>query len=122
MEMKAYLRNYGWHFNKKAYEYAVKLMRTRTKGRIAPISKEDFETLMKKHGITLENDVLYDGAYVYMMAKSDFFESSIPNEQTLAQYVKDAVDDVDAPEGAFFAKWYACMARGGEPIDWEDML
>ena len=122
MEMKSYLRNYGWHFNKKAYEYAVSLMRTRNKERMKPISKEDFDAEMKKYAITLENDVLYDGAYVRCMGKSDLLGSSIPNDQYLAIYVKDVIDDADAPDGMVFAQWYAKMERSGIGIDWEDML
>lgn len=121
-DMLAYIRNYGWHFNKKAYEYAVSQMKTRNKEKMTPVKKEEFETAMRNYGITLTNDTMYDGAYVWCMAVSDFYQSSLPSEQNIAMYVKDVVDDVDAPDGAIFAKWYACQVRGGKPIDWEELL
>lgn len=120
--MIIYLKHYGYHFNRKAYEFAVSLMESRDGSEIKPMPKEDFENELKRLGVKLENDTLYDGAYVYAMAKSDYFKSSITTEQSLALFVKDTIDDVDAPDGAIFVKWYACMTRAGQPIDWEDLL
>ena len=53
-EMRAYLRNYGFSFSKKACEYAVSLMKkenpsTKKTEKIEPWSKEQVEDLLKKH-------------------------------------------------------------------------
>lgn len=126
-EMEAYLSNFGWHFNKKMCDFAVSLMKkinpaTGKKERIEPISKEKVEELLTKYGIKLDNNSLYDFVYVANMGKADFFKSSIPDEQHLAVYVKDVIDDPDAPDGTTMRRWYATMIAAGEPIEWDEMI
>jgi hypothetical protein len=126
-EMRTYLSHNGWHFNKKACEFATRNMRkfnqlTKQTERIDPWSKEQVEELLEKHNLKLEHGVGYDFVYVANMAKADFFKSSIPDEQHLALFVKDYIDDIDNPGGNAFRKYYAdCIAKG-MPIDWGDML
>lgn len=121
-DMRMYLSNYGRHFSKKMYENAVSEMRPRTGGKIKPVSKEEFESKMRQHGIELENNVLYDGNYVWSMATADFFGSSIEDEKHLALYVKDYIDDPDASDGQVFNRYYSDTVLAGEPIDWLAML
>ena len=126
-EMEAYLSNFGWHFNKKMYEFAVSLMKklnpsTGKKERIEPISKEKVDELLTRYGIKLENNVLYDYVYVANMGKADYLKSSIPDEAHLALYIKDTIDDPDAPDGTTMRRWYATMIASGEPIEWDEML
>lgn len=126
-EMTAYLRNYGWHFNKKMCEFAVSLMKkvnpsTGKKERIEPLTKQKVDDLLSTYGVKLENNVLYDYIYVANMCKADLFKSSVPDEAHLALYIKDVIDDVDAPDGTTMRRWYATMMGGGEPIEWEEML
>ena len=121
-EMLAYLRSYGWHFNKRMFEFAVSKMKSREGNKITPIDKEQFEETMNRYSIKLNNDVLYDALYVFHMGRADFYKSSIPDEQHLCMYVKDVVDDVDAYDGVIFNRFYADCIKKGCPIDWEDML
>ena len=125
--MEAYLSNFGWHFNKKMCDFAVSLMKkinpaTGKKERIEHISKEKVEELLTKYGVKLDNNSLYDFVYVANMGKADFFKSSIPDEQHLAVYVKDVIDDPDAPDGTTMRRWYATMIAAGEPIEWDEMI
>lgn len=125
--MEAYLSNFGWHFNKKMCDFAVSLMKkinpaTGKKERIEPISKEKVEELLTKYGMKLDNNSLYDFVYVANMGKADFFKSSIPDEQHLAVYVKDVIDDPDAPDGTTMRRWCATMIAAGEPIEWDEMI
>ena len=125
--MEAYLSNFGWHFNKKMCDFAVSLMKkinpaTGKKERIEPISKEKVEELLTKYGVKLDNNSLYDFVYVANMGKADFFKSSIPDEQHLAVYVKDVIDDPDTPDGTTMRRWYAIMIAAGEPIEWDEMI
>ena len=125
--MEAYPSNFGWHFNKKMCDFAVSLMKkinpaTGKKERIEPISKEKVEELLTKYGMKLDNNSLYDFVYVSNMGKADFFKSSIPDEQHLAVYVKDVIDDPDAPDGTTMRRWYATMIAAGEPIEWDEMI
>lgn len=56
------------------------------------------------------------------MAKADFLGSSVTDERHLALYIRDVIDDIDAPDGLIFNRWYADMCYMGLPIDWEEML
>ena len=56
------------------------------------------------------------------MCKADFLGSSVPDEKHMAMYIKDVIDDVDAPDGLLFNRWYADVCYKGIAIEWEDML
>ena len=124
--MRRYLKYYGWHFNKEAFEYAVSLMRKRdATGKEVPIqqqSKEQVNQVLAKYGIDLENDILYDAAFVFHMGMADYLGSSIPDEAHLARYVKDTVDDIDASPDTTFRRWVATMVGTGMPIDWSSFV
>lgn len=119
--MVAYLRNYGFHFNKDAFDYAVSFMK-KNGSTINKMSKEDVDNLLQRYGIVLKNNVMYDAAYVANMCRADFFKSSVPDEQHLAMFVRDYIDDEDQVDGFVFNRWYADMMKKGIPIDWEDLL
>lgn len=125
-EMLVYLRNYGPHFNRKLFEFAVSKMETKnpngTKSKLKPFSKEEVDSIIKVHGITIDNNQLYDAAYVANMCKADFLGSSIVDDRHLALYVKDVIDDIDATDGLVFNRWYADMSFFGIAVDWEAML
>ncbi len=126
-EMRAYLRNHGYHFGRKACEEAVRQMKwlnptTGEKERIEPLTKERVEELLAKYGIELEHNTEYDFVYVANMGRADYFKSSIPDEQHLARYIKDVIDDPDNKGGNVFRHWLTDMDKKGEPILWEDIL
>ena len=71
-EMRAYLRNNGRHFSKKACEWAVRNMRkynetTRRMERIETMDKTAVDELLKNNGITLDDARGYDYVYVANM-------------------------------------------------------
>lgn len=126
-EMKAYLRNYGFSFSKKACEYAISLMRkenpaTKKEEKIEPLDKEQVEEMLKKYNVTLENNVGYNATYVANMLKADKFKSSIPDEHHLALGIKDVIDDVDASPRLVFKQWITHMDDSGLPIEWADIM
>lgn len=126
-EMRQYLKFNGWHFNKKACDFAVSLMQTKNKTtgkteKIEPLTKEQVDTMLSKYGIILENSIGYDYVYVANMGKSDLLKSSITDEQHLAMFVKDIVDDADAGDGEIMREWDAKMVSRGIPIEWDDIL
>lgn len=127
IEMKAYLRNYGFSFSKKACDYAVSLMKkenpsTKKEEKIEPWSKEQVDEMLKKFNITLENNVGYNATYVANMLKADMFKSSIVDEQRLALGVKDIIDDYDASPRLVFKKWITHMDDSGTPIEWSELI
>lgn len=123
--MLIYMRNYGPHFNRKLFEFAVSKMTKEIDGEereIVPYSKEEVDNIMSLQGVKTERNQLYDAAYVANMCKADFLGSSIKDERHLALYVKDVIDDIDADDGIVFNRWYADMSYSGIAIDWEAML
>ena len=123
--MLNYIRYYGYHFNKALCEYAVSKMYKKEgdkKVKITPYTKEQVYDLLRKYNIDLKNAEGYDAVYVANMCKADFLGSSVPNEQYLAKYIKDVIDDPDGYDGLVFYRWYADMCKQGHVIDWEDMI
>lgn len=124
--MHRYINNFGWHFNKKAYEYAVKLMykrnpKTDKKESVEGYSKEDVDELLRKYGIELQNKIMYDYVFAATMCRADYFGSSIMNEEQLTKYVRDTINDVDASNETVFRRWVATMIGNGSPIDWYEI-
>lgn len=64
-----------------------------------PIGKEKVKELLTKYGVSLKNDNGYNSTYVVNMAMNDYYGSSIKNENDLALFVKDFIDDEDANVG-----------------------
>ena len=126
-EAHSYLGNYGFHFNKKACEFAVSMMSKREVGTgksvpLEMVSKDDVEAILTKHNVKLENDCMYDSTYVANMLMSDMYKSSIPDEQHLALGIKDLIDDVDQRDGYLFVRWYCNVLFNGNPIDWSTLI
>lgn len=125
--MDAYLAAYGWHFGKKACEEAVSKMRktnpaTGKKERIEPMTKEKVDELLARYNVKLEYNTLYDYVYTANQGLADMYKSSVPDEQHLALYIKDVIDDPDNHGGQVFRKFYASEVGKGNPIEWEDLL
>lgn len=125
--MIAYLRYNGWHFNKKACEWAVERMFrynsvTKKDEHVEYWDKEKVEGVLSKHNVTLENNTGYDHVYVMNMARADFFKSSIADEEHLALFVRNMTDDSDQQDGFIFNRFYADMCHCGVGIPWDDLL
>lgn len=126
-EMRAYLRNYGFSFSKRACEYAVSRMRkmntaTGKSEKIEPYSKDKVEEMLAKHGVKLENNIGYNFVYIFHMILADYWKSSVTDEEHLCKMVKDIIDDVDDNPDNVFRRWIISMDGNGEPIDWEELL
>lgn len=124
-EMKMYLNNYGCHFNRKLSDEAARRMYTEVNGKkqyITPYTKEQVDALLAANNIKLERNKLFDHVYVANMVKADFLGKSVPNEQCLAKYIKDAIDDPDAEEGYIFNRFFADTVFMNNPIDWEEVF
>ena len=123
----SYLGNYGFHFNKKACEFAVSMMSKRDSSTGKPVqqlmlSKEDVDAMLAKNNVKLENDCMYDSTYVANMLMSDMYKSSIPDEQHIALGIKDLIDDIDQRDGYLFVRWYCNALYNGNPIDWSALI
>lgn len=126
-DMRIYISRHGFHFSKKAFEKAVKMMKkmnpaTEKMERITPIPKERVDEILANNGIQLENDILYDAAYVFNMGHADYMGSSIEDDMHLARYVKDVLDDPDGSDELPFRFWLQKLVALGTPVDWEELL
>lgn len=119
---REYLSAYGWSFSKKLCEFAVSKMKDRNGKAIEPYSKEKIDGLLKTYGIQLENDNGYDCVYVANMAKADYLGSSIPNEQYLALFIKDYIDDKDGYTGKTLTRYLSDVIGSGTTLNWEDYI
>lgn len=120
--MDAYLSNYGYHFSKPMYEWAVSMMRDRNGNKMQPVSKEQAAEVLRANGVTVEHDKGYDVPYVWMMGKADYFGSSIVDDAHLAKFVKDYLDDKDGSDSRAFDEFFAKTVALGIPIMWEDVI
>lgn len=124
--MRRYISNFGWHFNKKAYEYATKLMRKRNpktnmEERVKAYTKEEVDAMLMTYNVELKRKIMYDYVFVATMCRADYLGSSIEDEEHLVKYIKDTVDDVDASDETTFRRWVATMIGNGSPIDWYEI-
>lgn len=121
-DMIIYLKYNGRHFNRRLTEFAIGKMTTRDSNNnevpLAVITKERLKELLNNNNVHIDNDYIYDALFVINMGKADYLGSSIPDENHLAKYVNDVINDVDGYDGLPFNRWYADMAHKGIPIDW----
>ena len=117
-----YIAENGWHFNKKACDYAVQYLRGKDGKHIKPLSKEDVDAMLSKYVVKLEKNKGWDYVYAANMAKSDMEGSALSDEKSQAMYVKILIDDPDAADGEIMACWYVKMLFRHEPVDWGEFL
>lgn len=126
-ELRVYLKNYGFHFNKKACDEAVKYLKRKNPATgkeepIEPKRKEDIEQMLVRNNIKLENNTLYDFVWVYNMIVSDNWKSGVDDELHLCKMVKDMIDDVDHRDGFIFNRWMSDRMFDGNPIEWSELI
>lgn len=119
--MELYLRNYGWHFSKKMYEFAVSHMVDRAENPLSPVSIETVKEFLLSNGITIKSEG-YDVCYVYTMCMADYYGSAIEDTDHLALFIKDYIDDKDGYDGIVFTRFYADCIATGKVILWEEMI
>lgn len=124
---RKYFKANGFHFTKTLADYAAKGLRKENPStkKLEPIdawSKDQVDDLLKKYNVVLEDNQLYDYVWVANMVRSDYWKSSIVDEQHLALMIKDIVDDPDQRDGFILNRWIDDRLFNGCPIDWEDFV
>lgn len=120
--MEEYLGDYGFHFNKRLFDFAVGMMKDRSGKKIQPWDKEKTEAFLKDNGITLKNNFGHDAAYAVNMARADYWGSALFDESHLALFVRDYIDDPDGSPTRAFDEFYIKTVALGIPIFWDEML
>ena len=120
--LEEYIDMYGYHFNKKLYEWAVSMMRDRNENKLTPKTKEEVEAFLRTQGVSVKNNKGWDLPYVHAMLMADCWGSSYADEKHLALGIKDFLDDIDGnPTKAFDHFVVDCKGKK-EPIFWEEFL
>lgn len=117
-----YVDQYGFHFNKKLYEWAVSMMVDRRGNKVSTMTKEQVEEWLKNQGVSLENNKGYDAPYVLAMNTADYLHSSIDDDRHLALSVRDFLDDPDGSKSKAFDHFVVDCRAKGEPIFWDEMI
>ena len=126
-DMQEYLSYYGWHFNKKMYEFAVSNMKKNdaTTGRmvkVIPPTLEDVKAVLAKSKVDIDNNNIYDALYLAAMVKADYWGSSIEDDEHMARYIEDVLCDPDGFDEIVFTRYLADCAAKGTVIHWDLML
>lgn len=98
-----------------------KNLKTNREEKVQPYSKEEVDEILDKYNIEIKNKLMHDYVFTATMCKADLLGKSVPDEEHLAMYVKDTVDDVDASDETTFRRWVATMVGNGIPIDWYEI-
>ena len=129
IDMEQYMSYYGAHFNKQLYEFAVSKMRKKDKSdttektkSVAPMTMDELKAMLAKYKIEIDANCMYDALYLACMVKSDFWGSSIEDEEHMALYIKDVIFDVDGYDGIVFMRFLADCSAKGEVIFWAMMI
>lgn len=117
-----YVEQYGLHFNKKLYEWAVSMMRDRDGKAVPVLTKEQVAEWLRTNGVTLKNDKGHDAAYVRAMLYADCWGSSYTTDKQLALGVKDFLDDPDGTKSKAFDHFVVDCRGKHEPIFWDEVL
>lgn len=121
-DLAIYMSHNGPHFNKACCEFAVAQMYTDEDEEFTPFTKEQVNGFLQSYNIKVKNNKLYDAVYVANMCKADYLGDSVPNEEHLAKYIKNTLDDPDGFEGLTFNRWIADMKWVGIPIPWDEFI
>lgn len=121
--MDAYLASHGRHFSRPMLEWAVGMMRDRKGNKVQITEKKELDSILSAFSISIKrNEGYYDPMYVWCMGMADYMSSSINDEQHLALFVRDYIDDPDGNETRAFDEFYInCIAKGID-IPWEDLI
>lgn len=117
-----YTDQYGLHFNKRLYEWAVSMMKDRNGNNIPVMTKEQVAEWLKTNGVVLKNDKGHDAAYVRAMLYADCWGSSYTTDRQLALGVMDFLDDPDGSRTKAFDHFIVDCRAKGEPIFWEEVM
>jgi len=125
--MEQYLSYYGYHFNKKLYEFAVSMMEKKNRSTgdvevLSPVDTEEFERILKRYHVNVPHNNFYDAAYLASMVNADFWGSSIEDEEHMMRYIKDVLCDVDGYDELVFCRFMADCSAKGVAIFWDRMI
>ena len=126
-DMQEYLSYYGWHFNKKLFEFATSKMmkkdaQTERMIKVVPPTMEEVKAMLTKYKVEIDTNDMYDALYLAAMVKADYWGSSIEDDEHMAKYIKDVICDPDGYDGIVLCRYLADCSAKGIAIHWDLML
>ena len=126
-DMQEYLSYYGWHFNKKLFEFATSKMmkkdaQTERMIKVVPPTMEEVKAMLTKYKVEIDTNDMYDALYLAAMVKADYWGSSIEDDEHMAKYIKDVICDTDGYDGIVLCRYLADCSAKGIAIHWDLML
>lgn len=79
-------------------------------------------SILEKYKIDLDTSHPYDIYYVANMGYHDFYKSSIKDDEHLALFIQDYLEDEDGYEGIALCRWLVDMKHKSIEIDWNNMI
>lgn len=119
-DKEKYIDKYGLHFNEKLYKFALSLMCHANK--TTNLTEDQILAMLERFKISLRLNHPYDVYYVANMSYHDFYKSSLKDEEHLALFMKDYLEDEDGYKGLPFCRWLTDMEYKSIEINWKDML
>ena len=119
---KKYIECYGYHFNENTFNTAVNAMVKVDGSKKSWTKKEVLEALMELKKPIPCGYSDWDVAYVANMIYSDYYGSSINNEQQCLEIAYDYINDPDGYKEAPFSSWINGLMFKSCVIDWGKML
>ena len=120
--MEEYLSEYGYHFNKRLFDFAVEMMEDRNGKPLSVWDKEKSEEFLRANNVKIKSAKGHDAAYVLNMARADYWGSALFDEQHLALFVQNYIEDPDGSPTRAFDEFYIKTVALGIPIFWDEML
>ncbi|MBR1448810.1 MAG: hypothetical protein IJ588_08730 [Prevotella sp.] len=126
-EEAMYMERYKGRFSKRLAEWAISMMEKKDKlsgkmAKIKPYSIEEVEEMVKPFRQHIGEESIYDAWYLANMCKADYLDSSIPDKEHVALYVKDTLCDPDGEPQMVLACFRAKCDVKRIPILWERMM
>lgn len=117
-----YTEQFGCHFNKKLYEWALSQLKDRNGNDIVRMTKDQAIDFLRTNGIEIINGHGHDIPYVLALCRAKCYGSSVEDDRHLALLVKDYLDDREGSPTKAFDHFVIDCHMMGRNIFWDEMI
>lgn len=121
-----YQDKYHGLFSRKLAEWAISRMEikdtaSRQMKRIVPRSLDDVQEILVKNDIEIQDEFIYTGWYLFMMAMADY-PKTLTTDAQRAMFANETINDPDGCPENVLDCFVAKMRNANVPIYWEKYL
>lgn len=122
-EEAQYMDAHHGQFSRKLATWAIGNMKYKdeTTDTLKPIvihQLDEVEETMQKHGVKVDDAMIYTAWYLYNMACADY-RKALPSKEVICYFIDETLNDPDCDPSAVLACFRAKMDVKGVPIHWE---